>query len=255
MRTNRSIFPRALIKRYLTGGDIARVRKYAGPILAYFFRNDLRALADIYGTDKWGYHWYAQHYQNHFRSIRKNRLVILEIGVGGYGDPKSGGGSLKMWKAFFPNAEIHGLDRFDKSHLNGSRIFTHLGEQQDERLLRKISEDLGGIDIVIDDGSHVNEHVITSFKTLFPLLKENGVYVIEDLHTSYQPEFGGKADPRDSKFTTVDLLKSLLDGLHANCITARGLLPEVENNIASLHFYHNLAFIYKRLATQSKALG
>src|SRR5262245_54084192 len=75
---------------------------------------DLPALAAYFGTDKWGEHWYARHYQAHFAPLRRRRLRLLEIGIGGYDDPHKGGESLRMWKAYFPNAQIFGLDITDK---------------------------------------------------------------------------------------------------------------------------------------------
>ena len=73
---------------------------------------------------------------------------------------------------------------------------------------------MGGVDIVIDDGSHVNEHVIKSFRTLFPFLTEGGIYAIEDTQTSYWPKFGGDSYDLNKENTTMSFLKSLTDGLN-----------------------------------------
>ena len=89
--------------------------------LARFFARDLNKLARLYGSDKWGYHWYTQHYQRHFHTLRR-RLNILEIGVGGYESPTEGGESLRMWKSFFPRSQIYGIDIHDKSALQEKRI-------------------------------------------------------------------------------------------------------------------------------------
>src|SRR5258706_9775656 len=75
---------------------------------------NLPELALYFGTDKWGSHWYAEHYQSHFGVLRRKRLRVLEIGVGGEADSQLGGASLRMWKAYFPNAKIYGLDIADK---------------------------------------------------------------------------------------------------------------------------------------------
>jgi len=88
---------------------------------------DLPALAAYFGTDKWGAHWYAQHYQTHFASLRRKPIRLLEIGVGGYADPQSGGESLRMWKAYFQNALIYGLDLADKRAHDEPRIRTLQG--------------------------------------------------------------------------------------------------------------------------------
>src|SRR6266478_2576211 len=62
------------------------------------FGSNLKALATLYGSDKWRQHWYAPHYETHFASLRRKRLNILEIGIGGYDDPELGGNSLRMWR-------------------------------------------------------------------------------------------------------------------------------------------------------------
>ena len=115
-------------------------------------------------------------------------MNLLEIGVGGYDDPKQGGHSLRMWKDYFPNANIYAIDLYDKSALQEPRIHIFQGSQADPDFLKWVAGEIGQLDIVIDDGSHVNEHVIVSFQTLFPLLADNGIYAIEDLHTAYLPD-------------------------------------------------------------------
>lgn len=158
-------------------------------------------LAIKHGTDKYGNaahatvspngavipgHKYAGHYDHHFSRFRHlDNISVLEIGVGGYDDPSKGGESLRMWKEYFPRAQIVGLDYYDKTPLQEDRIRIYQGSQDDAALLKRISEDNGGFDLIIDDGSHCNEHVIASFKILFPLLKMGGIYAIEDLQTSY----------------------------------------------------------------------
>src|SRR5213594_4177835 len=175
--------------------------------------DDLVELAKLYGTDKWGNHWYAQHYQTHFGRLRKRPVSVLEVGVGGYADPTAGGESLKMWKRFFPRGRIYGIDIYDKSALEERRIRMFRGDQADPQFLRRVVEKIGRLDIVIDDGSHRNPDVITSFETLFPLLADGGVYAIEDVQTSYWPEFGGAEDP-DDPGTTMARIKKLVDGLN-----------------------------------------
>ena len=100
---------------------------------------------------------------------------------------------------------------------------------------------MGTPDVIIDDGSHVNEHVLISFETLFPLLHENGIYCVEDLQTSYWTEFGGSEDdPR----TSMNYFKKLADGL--NWQERQGHTPSyVEQHIIAMHWYHNLLIIEK----------
>lgn len=217
--------------------------------------SDLRTLAQLYGSDKWGRHWYAQHYETHFRHLRKRPLNVLEIGIGGYDRPEAGGGSLRMWQTYFPNARIYGIDIHDKSAHDAPRIKTFKGSQVDPDFLKSIVRAVGPIDIVIDDGSHVNEHVIFTFKHLFPHLSPNGIYAIEDLQTAYWPNHGG-ANPPASTGTSLGFLKTLVDGLHYAEFEDPSYQPtETDLHITGLHFYHNLAFIQKGLNNEAGNIG
>lgn len=223
-------------KAVLPASAIARVRLRT-------LRPDLPALAEYFGTDKWGLHWYASHYQDHLGHLKRRNFNLLEIGVGGHENPIDGGRSLRMWKAYFPKAKIYGIDIFDKSALEESRIRIFRGSQADPDFLFWVARQIGPIDVVIDDGSHVNEHVRASFQLLFPLMPEGGIYVIEDLSSSYWPEFGGNEDPNVSD-TSMGMLKCLVDGL--NWEEFRGRKPgPLDRHIVAIHLYHNLAFIHK----------
>jgi hypothetical protein len=206
---------------------------------------NLVALAMLYGTDKWGHHWYAKHYQTYFAPLRLKRLSILEIGIGGYDDPAAGGASLRMWRTYFPRSMIFGIDIYDKSRLDERRIKTFRGSQVDERFLRAVLDETGPLDIVIDDGSHRNEHVIRSFELLFPYLREGGMYVIEDTQTSYWPSEGGSSTELNNVRTTMGFLKALVDGLNHAEFAHEQEPSFYDRNIVAIHFYHNLVFIRK----------
>jgi demethylmacrocin O-methyltransferase len=215
-------------------------------IVANIYPWDLNKLALIYGSDKWGGHFYTTHYHEHFHKLRNKKLRILEIGVGGYESPHFGGESLRMWKRYFPQSMIYSIDIYDKSALQEKRIRIFQGDQANEAFLRKICEEAGPFDIIIDDGSHIVSHVLTSFKTLFPLMKEDGIYAIEDIQTSYWPGFGGNSERLDDPVTSMNLLKKLTDGLNYREFE----LPDYaasyfDKHIVAMHFYHNLVIICK----------
>ena len=217
-----------------------------GLVARFLFPGNLRYLATMYGSDKWGQHWYAQHYQQHFSSLRKKPIVLLEIGIGGFDDPHAGGASLKMWKHYFPKGRINGVDIYDKSPHKDDRIRTFVGDQCDEIFLRQLVSEIGTPDIIIDDGSHINSHVIKSFEVLFPLLADNGIYVIEDLCSSYWTDFGGSSEDLVSARTSMGMLKRLVDGLNHKEFMHRNHQPSYfDENIVGMHFYHNLVFCLK----------
>lgn len=211
-------------------------------------------LADRFGTDKEGSHHYIKHYQHHFEPVRRKKLKILEIGIGGYEDPHEGGNSLRMWKAYFHGSDIFGIDIHDKSSQEQPRIKTFRGSQIDEAFLKKVVEETGTLDIIIDDGSHINEHVITTFKILFPLMSSNGIYVVEDLQTSYWDSRGGSKD-LTAAHTSMNFFKGLIDGLnHEEFRIDNYAASYFDKHIISMHFYHNLAFIYKGLNNEGSNL-
>lgn len=233
----------AWIKRNCSPETTARLRRYRNSFYGWRYRNDLNRLALALKTDKWGGHWYTQHYDAYFRSIRFRKLNVLEIGVGGYQNEAAGGGSLRMWKAYFPNSRIVGIDLYDKSQVREHRIDFRQCDQTDAEALTRLSNEYGGFDIVIDDGSHVSEHVIKTFHVLFPLLRPNGIYAVEDLQTAYWPTWGGGMnDPSNS----VSFLKGLVDGLNHVEFPVPDYEPSYfDKNIVELAFFHNLAIIRK----------
>ncbi len=101
-------------------------------------------------------------------------------------------------------------------------------------------------DIIVDDGSHINKHVITTFNILFPLLNHGGLYVIEDTQTLYWPALGGSSECPDAPDTTMGFFKGLIHGLnHAEFIADSYCPTYLDRNIVSIQFYHNLIFVEK----------
>jgi len=168
-------------------------------------------------------------YKKHFRDRRVKRL--LEIGV-------QYGGSLKLWEDFFPKAEIIGLDNDPTCKEYVKKNFV-LGDQTDRKLLGT----LGEFDVVIDDGGHTMRQQQETFDILFPKLNLGGLYVIEDLHTSYWPEFF------DQELRTTEFLKSLVDEINAPAtLHQRGMGRwsfKNRYNIKGLNFYRSIVFIEK----------
>jgi hypothetical protein len=123
---------------------------------------------------------YLDIYEKYFYELRENEITILEMGV-------KEGRSLKVWEDYFPNAKIIGLDLYTDNiniNLKRSKIFT--GSQDDISKLQEILDfSPAGFDIVIDDASHLNQMIITSFNFLWPKIKASGFYIIEDLRNSY----------------------------------------------------------------------
>jgi hypothetical protein len=98
---------------------------------------------------------------------------------------------------------------------------------------------------VIDDGSHRPPHVIRSFGILFPMLVDGGLYVIEDIQTSYWPQWRGSLD-RDDPTTSMAMVKRLLDGLNHEEFLDEDYEPSyTDRHVVAVHCYHNLVVIEK----------
>lgn len=209
-------------------------------------RPSLSVIFNRTGTDKLWAHHYEAEYARHFDPIRDRPLRLLEIGIGGYHLEKRGGESLRAWEAYFPNATVHGLDIEDKSFLDGGRIRTHVGDQSSPACLERLNAEHGPFDVIIDDGSHQQAHIITSFLTLFPLLSPGGIYVIEDMATAYSESDGGIQDQFIDRgpMTAIQLLFALIDGLHWPYRKGRGS-SDIDRMIKSIHVSKELAFVYK----------
>jgi demethylmacrocin O-methyltransferase len=195
-------------------------------------RGDLTRLGRWYGTNKASTkQLYTPLYEVHLGKMRRRHLKLLEIGIGGYGAGlQSGGASLRMWRSWMPRAEIVGID-IEPRTFDEPRISTYTGDQSDEVFLRNVCRLAGPFDIVIDDGSHRSDDVVGSFQVLWALLEPGGVYVIEDLGTSYLSEFGG--GPPGTPGTTVEMVKDLLDS------------PTLDGDVAAVHMHPHIVFIEK----------
>jgi demethylmacrocin O-methyltransferase len=204
----------------------------------------LTRLALRHGTDKWGAHFYTPVYHGLFAHLRDKPVRLMEIGIGGYEFARLGGASLAMWADYFPNGRILGIDVFTKTLDLGPRVCVRRGSQDDAAFLARMSAEHGPFDIVIDDGSHVPAQVIASFDVLFPLLADGGLYVIEDVQTTFWPDFGGAPDGG----ATMRLATAILEHLHhAEIKVVQPERPESDlaRSIRSFRAWHNIFVVEK----------
>jgi len=155
-------------------------------------------------SDKWSV--YFDIYDKVLSPYKNNHINLLEIGV-------QNGGSLEIWDKYFKNAhKIMGCDinpDCEKLKYESTKIKVLVDNANSENAFKKISEYLDvGIDILIDDGSHVSEDIIKTFAKYFNSINEGGVYIAEDLHCSYWHDYqGGLYDPMSS----ITFFKKLAD--------------------------------------------
>lgn len=131
------------------------------------------------GTDKITHHGYHRFYPKYLDPIRHTVNSMLEIGI----EQKK---SLPLWLNYFPNASIYGIDINFEYITDRVQIFK--ADQSSLKDLEKVVNSIQqkNVDFIIDDGSHIPEHQWLTFNYLFSeLLKEGGIYIIEDIETSY----------------------------------------------------------------------
>jgi len=217
----------------------------------------LDIIANSYGTDKSSYmHNYCVKYEKYLPFNRYDALKIMEIGV-------LRGESLKTWKDYFYRSEIVGIDIVPEcKKYEENRITIEIGSQIDGDFLNKVSQKYGPFDMIVDDGSHVNSHVLYSFEHLFDSVKSGGVYIIEDAYTSYfnfEPYGGGNEN------TSIEHCKKLVDDINfrglqyvenqkevwyrkeSNLIPySQKVQPSCRIDIESINFLNGIIIITKR---------
>lgn len=185
--------------------------------------------------DKWVH--YFPIYERHFAWFRNKSLVFLEVGV-------QNGGSLAMWQRYFgPLARIVGIDIDPRCKVHEAPgISVRIGDQSDEHFVRAVVDEFGVPDVVVDDGSHVMAHISSTFLLLYPLMQKNAVYLVEDLHTAYWPEYGGGLSEPGS---FINLSKMFIDALNAD--HSRGqIAPDlITRQTFSISFYDSVVAFEK----------
>jgi len=186
---------------------------------------------------------YFDIYHRHFNHLRGHQNInILEIGV-------SHGGSLEMWNDYFGqnNVMIYGMDidaKCMKMELKYPNMKIFIGDQSDPKFLNNLISKLPKLDIIIDDGGHQMDQQKISFDILYPHLKENGIYLCEDLHTSYWKEYNGGYKNSN---TFIEYIKNYIDKLNAYHSQSHLLkIDTFTNTTNSIHFYDSVVVIEKK---------
>jgi hypothetical protein len=200
------------------------------PLWKYFTHNEKHVI------HKW--HHYFDIYHNHFSRFRDMPITILEIGV-------YQGGSLQMWKNYFgTRAKIYGVDIDARcKELEEDQIKIIIGDQANRKFLRELGAEIGPIDILIDDGGHTMVQQIITFEEMYSFVNERGIYLVEDLHTSYWKEYGGGYKRKGS---FIEYAKEFIDCINAWHSRSPELSPgNLTKTATGIHFYDSVLVIEK----------
>ena len=186
-------------------------------------------------VNKW--HHYLPIYDRYFGPWRHRPLRFLEIGV-------AKGGSLSMWRRYFgPEAVIFGVDiNPDCARFNGVDGQVRIGSQDSPAFLQSVVAEMGGVDVVLDDGSHQMAHIRATLDILFPLLSLGGTYMIEDLHTAYWAKFGGGLDATANFF---NFIRAAVDDLHHWYHAQPPYHPEIAPFLTGIHLHDSIVVLDK----------
>ena len=208
------------------------------PLEQYFRNNPGRII------HKWLH--YFDIYHRHFERFRGKPVVILEFGV-------NQGGSLEMWRDYFgPQARIFGVDIDPRcAELGGPRTKIFIGDQEDREFLRSIAAEIGPIDVLIEDGGHTMGQQIATFEELYPHLTPDGVFLTEDVHTSYWSRYGGGYHKPD---TFMEYAKGLTDQLNAwHSREESFVVDEFTRTTRSMHFYDSIVVFERGTVTKPRS--
>jgi hypothetical protein len=206
-------------------------------------RVDLDIVGVLENTDKsstvricWDY---LRHYEALFADFRHQPIKVVEIGV-------AGGRSLRMWKWFFTQAQLIGVDILPGCRAHAQdRVKIEIGSQDDPELLDRLCAD-GPPSIVIDDGSHTTKHRIATFESLFPRLAPGGIYVVEDftLHTSSDIAGVEPVGQQNSVAYFMDVGR--LCFANADIKTAQPVPREIAKLVDRVSFIANAVVVHKK---------
>ncbi|HLQ19391.1 MAG TPA: class I SAM-dependent methyltransferase [Tabrizicola sp.] len=175
-------------------------------------------------------------------------IRFLEIGV-------FKGGSIPMWQGFLGrDSRLVFLD-IDPAcrDLAQPGTVVEIGDQSDPEFLDRVAQAHGPFDLIVDDGGHKMHQQITSFRHLWPQLRDRGLYIVEDVHTSYWPGFGGGLREPAS---FIEFAKDLIDQMHSWYTEDDAGFPlhPLAREIGGIRFYDSLVVIEKRLKEPPVAL-
>lgn len=197
----------------------------------------LTQIANSYGTDKgttkYPCHGFSDVYDDFLNYKRFDIKKVLEIGI-------DDGFSLRMWRDFFPNATIYGMDVQARQLFSEHRIVTRLGNQAIDNDLNNLIKDVGGdFDLIIDDGGHVPTHQQITLGYLFKFLKNKGIYIVEDLHTSFMKDWLSPLGLcEDSPETAYNVLKKMeVNGELITPFINEGDIKYIKDNLKSIKIF------------------
>ncbi len=203
---------------------------------------------------------YADHYEDHLPKPgmidpvtgKPKHVKLLEIGV-------QSGGSMPDWKEYYgDNSLIVGIDidpRCKRSENPANNIFVEIGSQLNETFLLEVCKKYGPFDVIIDDGGHTDNMIVTSMQVLYPenhcLSIHGGIYAIEDLHTMVMKWY-----MKNHSGFTKKILASAYASMHDYWDThhTNTFAKHFQKNMVAIYLYDSIAFFVKKVPVPMKEI-
>ena len=200
-------------------------------------------IIDKTNSDKISHHGYHRFYPWFLNHLRGKNINLLEIGI----DKTE---SLRLWNGYFDSVNLHGID-IDEKEFSESDVTLHKIDQSNESELDNFVATVGiKFDVILDDGSHVPEHQILTINKLWELVKPGGIYIIEDIETSYWRKssiYGYKFNAR--KRGIMSEFSKLIDAINSEYSKYKNpnsLTMNVSQEVEMITFAQNCIILVKK---------
>ena len=182
-----------------------------------------------YRSMKWNS--YFPVYEKLLQEFVGRPVTLVEIGI-------LDGGSLFLWRSILGSqARIIGIDLNPGSTAltqHGFEIF--IGDQSSEVFWKTLYQTIGPIDVLIDDGGHTNKQQIITLRSSLDHVRDNGLMIFEDVHSSYMAEFGNP-----STWSFINFCKQIADGINSrNPSVTSKLVGFGSRAVHSISFYESM---------------
>ena len=176
------------------------------------------------------YKKYFKIYEDLFKRFKDKDVTFIEIGI-------QNGGSLEIWQKYFgKQSKIIGIDlnpeckKFEKEN-----IIVEIGSQSDPNFWKNFFTKHGMVDVILDDGGHTNHQQITTVNSCINSIKDGGLLITEDTHTSYMKNFNNP-----SKFSFINYAKKTVDDINFKFPKLGNFESSINNLVYSIEFFESL---------------
>jgi hypothetical protein len=189
---------------------------------------------------------YFQVYEELFQHFRGKAVTVVEVGI-------LDGGSLFMWREFLgPQARIVGIDmnpRCRELEKDGFEVF--IGDQSRLDFWSDFYAKVGEIDVLVDDGGHTNLNQLATLLASLDHVRDGGVILVEDVHTSYIHRFGNP-----HRYSFISRCKQAIDEINARNPLVNKRPTAFTGSVYSITFYESIVAFHvnRRLCVTSKSV-